>query len=88
MASRVGCFALGCLSFASVSCGSFGLTDNMPPALFCSRFGVTRAATPLFAADVDYAAELKKLEKEAEERLDAKVAELMGNIANTGVASK
>jgi hypothetical protein len=56
------------------------------PALL-SRFGVTRAA-PLFAADVDYEAELKKLEKEAEERLDAKVAELMGNIATTGVASK
>jgi hypothetical protein len=58
------------------------------PRFVFSRFGVTRAATPLFAADVDYAAELKKLEKEAEERLDAKVAELMGNIANTGVASK
>jgi hypothetical protein len=56
------------------------------PVLF-PRFGVTRGA-PLFAADMDYEAELKKLEKEAEERLDAKVAELMGNIATTGVASK
>ena len=32
----------------------------------------------------DYTAELKKLEKEAEERLDAKIAELMGKIETTG----
>jgi hypothetical protein len=72
--------------FVFAFCESFGLTGNTPRFVF-SRFGVSRAA-PLFAADMDYEAELKKLEKEAEERLDTKVAELMGNIANTGVASK
>lgn len=32
----------------------------------------------------DFEGELKKLEKEAEERLDAKVAEMMSNIEATG----
>ncbi|CAJ1951892.1 unnamed protein product [Cylindrotheca closterium] len=34
--------------------------------------------------ETDFEAEIKKLEKEAEERLDAKVEELKSNIANTG----
>lgn len=32
----------------------------------------------------DWEAEFKKMEKEAEERLDAKVAEMMSNIEKTG----
>ena len=32
----------------------------------------------------DYEAELQKLEKEAEERLDAKIAEMMSKIETTG----
>mmetsp|Transcript_14881 Transcript_14881/g.22161 ORF Transcript_14881/g.22161 Transcript_14881/m.22161 type:complete len:84 (+) Transcript_14881:143-394(+) len=32
----------------------------------------------------DFEAEIKKLEKEAEERLDDKIAELMSNIEKTG----
>lgn len=32
----------------------------------------------------DYEAELKKLEKEAEERMDAKIAELMSKVETTG----
>lgn len=32
----------------------------------------------------DYESELKKLEKEAEERLDAKIAEMMAKIETTG----
>lgn len=36
------------------------------------------------ADDVDYEAQFKKLEKEAEERLDDKVNELMRNIETVG----
>ena len=36
------------------------------------------------AADKDYEKELAKLEKEAEERLDAKIAEMMAKIETTG----
>ena len=36
------------------------------------------------ADDVDYEAQFKKLEKEAEERLDDKVNELMSNIETVG----
>lgn len=32
----------------------------------------------------DFTAELQKLEKEAEERLESKIAEMMGNIEKTG----
>lgn len=35
----------------------------------------------------DYESELKKLEAEAEERLDAKVAEMMSKIETTGATS-
>jgi hypothetical protein len=34
--------------------------------------------------DKDYESELKKLEKEAEERLDAKISEMMAKIETTG----
>jgi hypothetical protein len=34
--------------------------------------------------DRDFEAELKKVEKEAEERLDAKIAEMMAKIEGTG----
>jgi hypothetical protein len=34
--------------------------------------------------DTDYETELKKLEKEAEERLDAKIEEMMAKIETTG----
>jgi hypothetical protein len=34
--------------------------------------------------DADYETELKKLEKEAEERLDAKIEEMMAKIETTG----
>ena len=36
------------------------------------------------ADDVDYESQFKKLEKEAEERLDDKVEELMKNIETVG----
>lgn len=48
------------------------------------RFGVVRQ-TALFAEkEMDYEAELVKIEKEADDRMDAKVAELMSKIATTG----
>jgi hypothetical protein len=34
--------------------------------------------------ETDFAADLAKLEKEAEERLDAKITELQSNIENCG----
>lgn len=37
-----------------------------------------------FAEDKDWEAEFSKMEKEAEDRLDAKVAEMMSNIEKTG----
>jgi len=36
----------------------------------------------------DFESELKKLEKEAEDRLDAKIAELKSKIETTGATSK
>ena len=57
------------------------------------RFGV-RTTTSLSAEwkpkegdkweETDFEGELKKLEKEAEERLDTKIAEMMGKIDSTG----
>lgn len=35
----------------------------------------------------DFEGEIKKLEAEAEERLDAKIAEMMSTIENTGTTS-
>ena len=35
--------------------------------------------------ETNFEADIKKLEKEAEERLDAKIEELKANIASTGV---
>jgi len=35
--------------------------------------------------ETNYEMEIQKLEKEAEERLDAKVSEMMGKIETTGV---
>jgi hypothetical protein len=60
-----------------------------------NRFGVSRqialSAEPAWAppADAkweekDFEGEIKKLEKEAEERLEAKIAEMMSKIDNTG----
>ncbi|KAL9184000.1 hypothetical protein ACHAXT_002086 [Thalassiosira profunda] len=40
--------------------------------------------TAIRAEDVDYEAQLNKLQKEAEERLDDKVEELMKNIETVG----
>ena len=40
--------------------------------------------TAIRAEDVDYEAAFKKLQKEAEERLDDKVEELMKNIDTVG----
>lgn len=51
------------------------------------RFGVARP-TMLLAEDMNYEAEINKLEKEAEERLETKVKELMSNIATSGAATK
>ncbi|KAL7546708.1 hypothetical protein ACHAWF_010035 [Thalassiosira exigua] len=42
------------------------------------------ARTALSAEDVDYEAQFGKLQKEAEERLDEKVEELMKNIETVG----
>jgi len=58
-----------------------------------SRFGVIRqtalAAEPAWSPpadwkEQDFEAELTKLEKEADERMEAKVAELMSKIETTG----
>ena len=60
------------------------------------RFGVVRqtaiAAEPVWAAptewkELDVEADLKKLEKEAEARLEAKSAELLAKIETTGAKS-
>ena len=45
-------------------------------------FGVS--PTALKAEDKDYEGDLKKLEAEAEERLDNKISELMANIEKAG----
>lgn len=37
-----------------------------------------------FAEDKDWEAEFNKMEKEAEDRLETKVAEMMSNIEKTG----
>ncbi|KAL3774042.1 hypothetical protein ACHAW5_003957 [Stephanodiscus triporus] len=42
--------------------------------------------TAIKAEDVDYEAQFKKLQKEAEERLDDKVEELMKNIDTVGTS--
>ena len=39
-------------------------------------------------AEKDWEAEFKKMEKEAEERLEAKVEEMMSNIEKTGASGK
>ena len=46
-------------------------------------FGVT-VSLKAEPEEKDWEAEFKKMEKEAEERLDAKVAEMMANIEKTG----
>ena len=56
---------------------------------FCINFrgfGVTQ--TVLKAESADYEGDLKKLEKEAEERLDVKIKELMSNIEKAGASEK
>jgi hypothetical protein len=64
-----------------------------PPSLFKkTRFGVrptTLAAAEWKPADgawkeTDYEGELKKLEKEAEDRMEAKIADMMTKIDKTG----
>ncbi len=50
--------------------------------LICTRQMVPR--TVVRAEDRNYEAEFNKLQKEAEERLDEKVAELMKNIDTVG----
>ena len=49
----------------------------------CRPFGVS-VALKAEAEEKDWDAEFQKMEKEAEDRLDAKVAEMMGNIEKTG----
>lgn len=41
-------------------------------------------AAPADWSEKDFEAEIKKLEADAEKRLDAKIAELMGNIEQAG----
>ncbi|KAL3763422.1 hypothetical protein ACHAWU_001995 [Discostella pseudostelligera] len=43
-----------------------------------------RATTTVFAEDADYEAQFKKLQQEAEDRLEEKVQELMKNVDNVG----
>jgi len=58
--------------------------------LFSIRFGPKKqhrpavSRTAVFAEDVDYEAQFTKMQKEAEERLDDKVEELMKNIETVG----
>jgi len=49
------------------------------------RSFVQRSALSAEPQDKDYEAELKKLQKDAEERLDDKVSDLMKNIEKVGV---
>lgn len=51
--------------------------------LLCRPFGVS-VAVRAEPAEKDWEAELQKLETEAEERLDAKVAELKANLESSG----
>ena len=62
------------------------------------RFGVARSQTSLSAEDwkptggekwveQDFETELKKLEKETEKRLDAKISEMVAKVESTGVPS-
>lgn len=44
------------------------------------------SSSTLFAEDRDFEAEISKMEKEAEERLEAKTKEMMATIASTGAA--
>ena len=44
------------------------------------------SSSTLFAEDRDFEAEITKMEKEAEERLEAKTKEMMATIASTGAA--
>ncbi|KAL3816573.1 hypothetical protein ACHAXA_003813 [Cyclostephanos tholiformis] len=61
-------------------------TTGRSPQLFIDPFAIT--FTAIRAEDVDYEAQFKKLQKEAEERLDDKVEELMRNIDTVGTTAK
>ncbi|KAL7437924.1 hypothetical protein ACHAXH_006056 [Discostella pseudostelligera] len=43
-----------------------------------------RVTTTVFAEDADYEAQFKKLQQEAEDRLEEKVQELIKNVDNVG----
>jgi hypothetical protein len=49
-------------------------------------FGVKIVSLKAEPQEKDWEAEFKKMEKEAEDRLDAKVAEMMSNIEKTGAS--
>jgi hypothetical protein len=94
------CDALYCTALhRSVFCSSFVSGDSrlIISLDFNCRFEVIRqtaiAAEPKWAPsdgakwdEKDYEKELKKLEKEAEDRLDKKIDELMKKIETTGAA--
>eukprot|EP00804_Cyclotella_cryptica_P019367 CCRYP_018960-RA/>CCRYP_018960-RA protein AED:0.23 eAED:0.23 QI:171/1/1/1/0/1/2/654/93 len=56
----------------------------LPLHRLCSSPRSTVSRTVIRAEDTDYEKEFAKLQKEAEERLDDKVAELMSNIETVG----
>lgn len=58
----------------------FGVTTNQPKAALAAESWTA----PADWKEQDFESEMKKLEKEAEDRLDGKVAELMSKIETTG----
>jgi hypothetical protein len=83
------------LASCNVTCADSCCTLLLP-SLYHSRFGVARqivlSAEPAWAppADAkweekDFEGEIQKLEKEADERMDAKIAEMMSKIDSTGL---
>ena len=83
------CDALGTLSLGGELCREFMYTSRVylpffsPPCLY-SNHCRPAVRTAIRAEDVDYEAQFNKLQKEAEERLDEKVEELMKNIETVG----
>jgi hypothetical protein len=89
-------FSSGHYSHCCLNPVIFALLTLAAFLLYHDRFGVARqialSAEPAWAppADAkweekDFEGEIQKLEKEADERMDAKIAEMMSKIDNTGL---
>ena len=60
------------------------LSFSLPCSVRAKNHRPAVSRTAVFAEDVDYEAQFTKMQKEAEERLDDKVEELMKNIETVG----